>query len=231
MKTTQSINHAQHQHTNARCIASPCKMTLIGTGIIFIIGSIVATWLLYPQFHDVAFSCLSAVPIGIALIIFGFCHSQVNGQARRERKQDESNLATRFIEDIANKTYPILSNKQVHAWKFFINVNSGDEILMSEAHVPEEKLDFTYLDELIEKAISFFPQNARGKISCGFIVRNTNKTFDFHGYEVDVDAAKNAFSTEATPVIGTTLKRAHDCLTGLGIVAEITNWDDDKGFV
>jgi hypothetical protein len=50
---------------------SPCKATLVGVGIIVMIGGAVAAGVLYSYLGYVSLSCLAAMPIGIALIVAG----------------------------------------------------------------------------------------------------------------------------------------------------------------
>jgi hypothetical protein len=63
------VSQLQPAHQDIRL---PCKVSLVGLvglAIILMIGGIVATKQLYPSLGVVSFSCLGAVPVGIALII------------------------------------------------------------------------------------------------------------------------------------------------------------------
>jgi hypothetical protein len=61
----------QPQHVDDQCIKSPCKVSLIGLGIILMIGAAVAAGLLYSQLGYASLIYLGAVPIAIALIVVG----------------------------------------------------------------------------------------------------------------------------------------------------------------
>src|SRR5271156_5795051 len=61
----------KENRTNRDCSLS--KVALIGLGVILIIGGALAAWLSYAHVGPYSFSCLAAIPLGIALIVASVC--------------------------------------------------------------------------------------------------------------------------------------------------------------
>lgn len=112
-----------------RCIDSPCKVSSVVLGIIFIIAGAVAAGALHSQLGNISLSCLVGIPIGIVLIILGVWPATSianNDEPEKASTPSETTLETGQKSFLPCDRIKLVNHTDLDAAIYTLNRSEGD---------------------------------------------------------------------------------------------------------